>query len=69
MPDILSPELLNALRCPQSQQPLRLATADELARFPGAPEAGLIREDGRLLYPVRDGFPVLLVDDALEIPL
>ncbi|MDX1649009.1 MAG: Trm112 family protein [Myxococcota bacterium] len=27
----------------------------------------LIREDGRLLYPVDDGIPVMLVDESIEL--
>jgi uncharacterized protein YbaR (Trm112 family) len=29
--------------------------------------AGLVRADGSLLYPVRNGIPVLLLDDALPL--
>lgn len=29
--------------------------------------AGLLREDGALLYPVIDGFPVLLIDEAIVV--
>jgi len=28
---------------------------------------GLVREDGSLLFPIRDGIPVLLLDDALPL--
>lgn len=28
---------------------------------------GLVREDGALFYPVRDGIPVLLVDEAIPL--
>jgi YfiH family protein len=31
-------------------------------------DAGLIREDGRFLYPIRDDIPVMLIDEAIEIP-
>ena len=30
-------------------------------------EGGLVREDGTLLYPVRDDVPVLLVDEAIPL--
>lgn len=30
-------------------------------------DEGLVREDGRVLYPVRDGIPVLLVEEGLPL--
>lgn len=29
--------------------------------------AGLIREDGQVIYPVRDDIPVLLVDEGIRV--
>ncbi|AAZ56542.1 Trm112 family protein [Thermobifida fusca] len=49
--------LLEILVCPQSKAPLRL---DE--------EAGeLVCDESGLAYPIRDGIPVLLVDEARKI--
>ncbi|MBX7145203.1 MAG: hypothetical protein K1X79_12180 [Oligoflexia bacterium] len=30
-------------------------------------EAGLLRSDGKILYPVREGIPVMLVDEGILI--
>ena len=30
-------------------------------------EGGLVRSDGRLLYPIQDGIPVMLIDEALPL--
>ena len=32
-------------------------------------EAGLIRADGKVLYPVRDDIPLMLVDEGIEISI
>jgi len=28
----------------------------------------LLREDGRILYPVDDGIPVMLIEESVEVP-
>jgi uncharacterized protein YbaR (Trm112 family) len=28
---------------------------------------GLVREDGRILYPIDDGIPVMLIDESIEL--
>lgn len=30
-------------------------------------EGGLVREDGKILYPIRDGIPVLLVHEGIAL--
>lgn len=30
-------------------------------------DAGLVREDGKVLYPIRDDIPVLLIDEGLKV--
>jgi uncharacterized protein YbaR (Trm112 family) len=30
-------------------------------------EEGLVREDGKVLYPVRDDIPVMLLDEAIQL--
>jgi uncharacterized protein YbaR (Trm112 family) len=31
-------------------------------------EEALVREDGKVLYPVRQGVPVMLIDEAIAVP-
>ena len=59
---MLAADLIAVLRCPESRQPLRLATAEELARV--QLDAGLTREDGRVVYPIREGIPMLLAEEG-----
>ena len=30
-------------------------------------DAGLVRQDGRFLYPIRDDIPVMLIDEAIPL--
>ena len=32
-----------------------------------APKEGLLREDGKVLYPVDDGIPVMLIEESIEL--
>ena len=80
----VSPDLLEILVCPETKQPVRPASAEELARLNEAVRAGrvrtrggralsdavaegLVREDGRVLYPVDDGIPVMLIEESIEL--
>ncbi|WP_082545818.1 MULTISPECIES: Trm112 family protein [unclassified Sphingomonas] len=54
----LDPDLLAVLVCPVTRTPLRY---DEAA-------AELVSEAAGLAFPVRDGVPVMLVEEARPIP-
>jgi uncharacterized protein len=54
---ILDPWLLERLVCPLTRTPLR---HDEAARE-------LVSDAAGLAYPIRDGVPVLLIDQARRI--
>ena len=32
-----------------------------------APQEGLVREDGKILYPVEDDIPVMLIEESIEL--
>lgn len=51
----LAPELLKILVCPKSKAPLEYHA--------GPPEVLVCRES-RLVYPVQDGIPVMLIEEA-----
>lgn len=54
----LDPALLEKLVCPVTRTPLRY---DETAQE-------LISEAAGVAYPVRDGVPVMLIEEARRIP-
>lgn len=54
MTQAIDPKLLEILVCPLTKEPLRY---DREAQE-------LISDRARLVYPIRDGIPVMLVDEA-----
>lgn len=58
----LDPELLEILVCPQCKGDLRVQTG------PDGAEAALDCLACRLSYPVDDGIPVMLVEEARRLP-
>ena len=80
----VSTELLEILVCPETKQPVALATAELLEELNQKIRKGelrnrsgetvekelteaLVREDERVLYPVDDGIPVMLIDESIEL--
>jgi uncharacterized protein len=51
------PKLLEVLVCPQTRTALRYDKARQ----------ELISDSARLAYPVRDGVPIMLIDEAREL--
>ncbi len=51
-PNTLDPDVLKIMRCPLTRSPLE-QRGDEL-----------IAQIGGLRYPIRDGIPILLIDEA-----
>jgi uncharacterized protein len=64
---MLDAALLALLRCPLTQQVLTLAPAELLGRGDPPLEAALLRSDGAVMYPIRDGIPVLLAEAAVSV--
>jgi len=52
---VLTRELLEILACPKCKGDIRLTENED----------GLICEKCKLLYPIRDGIPVMLIDEAI----
>jgi uncharacterized protein YbaR (Trm112 family) len=61
---VATPEALGRLRMEQVAGKL-FNRAGKLVTAPV--ETGLVREDGRMLYPVCEGIPVLVVDEAIAL--
>ena len=83
---MLTPELLQILRCPETHQKLTQAdqtlvtkvnsaiTGKTIRNRGGQPvteniDGGLVREDGKFLYPIRSDIPVMLIDEAISLPV
>lgn len=62
---MLPNELVEVLVCPKSKQPLVYFPRGEADRDEA--NAFLLCPASRLRYPIRDGVPVMLVDEAIEI--
>ena len=62
---MIDSEFLSLLCCPITRQALRAATEEELKSFGGGEPNALIREDGRVVYPVRNGIPMLVPEAAI----
>ena len=56
-PSAIDPKLLEILVCPATKGPLRY---DEEAQE-------LISETAGLAFPIRDGIPIMLIDEAREL--
>jgi len=69
MPPMIDPTFLRMLVCPGTRQPLRMATADELAVINRAVAAGTARNRGGALVvsPVSEG--LVTVDGAALYPV
>lgn len=50
----IHPDLLEILACPQCKGDIRLSSAQD----------GLICDRCRLVYEIRDGIPIMLIDEA-----
>jgi len=53
----VDPKLLEVLVCPMTRTPLRYDRERQ----------ELVSESARLAYPVRDGVPIMLIDEAREL--
>jgi hypothetical protein len=54
---VIDPKLLEILVCPLTKAPLRYDAARH----------ELISDQAGLAYPIRDGIPIMLVDEAREL--
>jgi len=79
----IDPDFLASLICPESREPLSVADDGLVARVNKAVagglknqggeavekplDGGLVRADGKVLYPIWDAIPNLLVDEGIAL--
>lgn len=80
----VDPELVSILACPETKEPVTLASGELVARINEMIRAGdvknrggeavsetidggLVREDRRFLYPIREDIPIMLIEEAIEL--
>ena len=80
----VDPQLVEILVCPETRRPVRVASAEELARVNAGVRGGtlrnrsgqrverelseaLMRDDGRVLFPVDDGIPSMLIEESIPL--
>jgi len=80
----VDPQLVEILVCPETRQPVHIASAEELARVNAAVRGGtlrnrsgakverelnegLVRNDGRVLFPIDDGIPSMLIEESIPL--
>ena len=83
-PEMIDPELLKIMCCPETHQGIVLAEkclVDQLNEcIPSGTlrnragqevneklDGGLVREDKKFLYPIRQNIPIMLIDDAIPL--
>ena len=77
-------DLLSILVCPESKQPVSLASAETVTRINQRVQSGqlrnkggavvteafegvLVRQDGSIGYGIRQGIPIMLVEESFSI--
>lgn len=61
----ISKELLDILRCPQAVQE-KTKYGDDPGRLELVKNSWLVSNDSGLKYPIRDGIPVMLIDEGMK---
>jgi len=59
-----SAEVLERLSAQVAAGTLRNRSGEKVGT---APIEGLVREDGKILYPVEDDIPVMLIEESIEL--
>ena len=77
-------DLLAILCCPETKQPVSLASTDLLEKLNDAVrkgnlrntgklpvtdelDGGLVRSDLKIVYPIRENIPVMLIEDGIPL--